>query len=59
MNKGDAKKLRHHIFLGDTIDRGVWEFEDKLPKFVSDTQSLTIRYHTWSDKGEWIKQGSN
>jgi hypothetical protein len=38
MDKEDAKKwvsLRHHIFLGDTIDGGVWEFEDKLPKSSS------------------------
>jgi hypothetical protein len=37
MKKEDAKKwvaLRHHIFVGDTIDGGVWEFEDKLPKYV-------------------------
>ena len=35
MNKEDVKKwvaFRHHIFLGDTIDGGVWEFEDNLPK---------------------------
>jgi hypothetical protein len=37
MDKEDAKKwvsLRHHIFLGDTVDGGVWEFEDNLPKSV-------------------------
>jgi len=37
MKKEDAKRwvaLRHHIFLRDTIDGGVWEFEDKLPKYV-------------------------
>jgi len=35
MNKEDAKKwisLKHHIFLGDTINGGVWEFQDNLPK---------------------------
>ena len=34
INEG-AKKwiaLRYRIFLGDTIDGGVWELEDKLPK---------------------------
>jgi len=45
MRKEDAKRwvaLRHHIFLGDTIDGGVWEFEDKLPKYVQYCLGLTI-----------------
>jgi|SRR5579859_2087112 len=35
MDKEDAKRwveLRHHIFLGDTINGGVWDFEDSMPK---------------------------
>lgn len=45
MNKEDAKKwvsLRHHIFLGDTIDGGVWQFEDNLPKSSSFEVLLTL-----------------
>jgi len=56
MNKHDAKKwinLRHHIFMGDTINGGVWEFEDSLPKLVPFGRVLTPRYVTRSDKGEW------
>jgi hypothetical protein len=37
MRKEDAKKwvdVRHHIFLGDTIEGGVWKFQDDLPKYV-------------------------
>ena len=37
MEKEGAKKwvqLRYHIFMGDTIDGGVWEFQDQLPKSV-------------------------
>ena len=37
MDKEDAKiwvHLRYHIFLGDTINGGVWDFQDSLPKFV-------------------------
>lgn len=37
MDKEDAKKwvcIQRHIFLGDTINGGVWEFEDKLPKYI-------------------------
>src|SRR5579862_40739 len=58
MNKEDAKKwvhLRHHIFLGDTINGGVWDFEDNLPKSPNYKRLLTVRYETWSDKGEWWK----
>jgi hypothetical protein len=36
MDKDDAKKwvhIRHHIFLGDTLNGGVWEFQDDLPKY--------------------------
>lgn len=45
MNKEDAKKwvaLRHHIFLGDTVNGGVWEFEDNLPKYVLRRFVLTV-----------------
>jgi len=37
MDKHDAKKwvnIRYHIFMGDTINGGVWEFEDSLPKYL-------------------------
>jgi hypothetical protein len=37
MKKEDAKKwvyIRHHIFMGDTVNGGTWEFKDDLPKYM-------------------------
>lgn len=64
MKKEEAKKwvaLRHHIFLGDTIDGGVWEFEDKLPKYVLFEACVIVGTIYGATKGngkriEWLRE---
>lgn len=59
MDKEAAKKwvdLQYHIFMGDTIQGGVWEFQDQLPKLIPLPPILISRYETWSNKGEWKRK---
>jgi hypothetical protein len=55
MKKEDAKKwidILYHIFMGDTMNGGVWEFEDKLPKyFVSDELTIGMKRGLTKDNG--------
>ena len=55
MEKKDAKKwidILYHIFMGDTVNGGVWEFEDKLPKYVvSDELTIGIKRGLTKDNG--------